>query len=256
MINSILNWVYPPTCMACNQWLALNNKQHEMWLCHRCKELFEPIKNPICNICGVPMENPVPTCSSCNGKNFSFSFNHATFTYDDILRDVLLDLKFNNKKNIAHGLGKLWAEKICYSKCITDSVFIPLPMHKKKQKERGFNQAEILSTELSKQLKTPTLSLLQRSIDTPPQAGLHPKLRAENVKDVFVVKNNLKLDSSINYIIIDDIYTTGASLNECAKTLKKAGANHVSCMTLAVTVKSSLSARFVQSNYVNNKKYT
>jgi len=222
--------------------LPLNNKpQRDLWLCARCEALFETVAAPICNTCGMPTENPVEKCSTCYGKNLYFEQNRAAFTYDALMRDMMHELKFRNKKYVAQGLGRLWAkilQKSSDSLNITDYILVPLPMHKKKQRERGFNQAEILATELSKTLKIPTEHILERILDTPPQSGLHPQLRAENVEGVFNVRPNFNPKGK-SYILIDDIYTTGASLNECARTLKNAGAHHILCMTLAITVKTT-----------------
>jgi len=109
-------------------------------------------------------------------------------------------------------------------------------MHPAKRRERGFDQAEILARALSIGLNLPMDNVLTRTRDTAPQAGLHPRLRAENVKGVFSVRphNHVR-----NYILIDDIYTTGASLNECARMLISAGAEKVLCMTFAVAVKNN-----------------
>jgi len=235
---NLLDWIYPPTCMACRTMLPLNNKpQRDLWLCQRCKDLFEPITAPICEKCGVPTKTAIPVCSSCYGKNFHFSANRAAFVYDELIRDLLHELKFRNKKHIAKGLGILWAGIVSIPDK-SNTILVPLPMHPKKQRERGFNQAEILATELSKNLSIPIENILDRTMDTLPQSAIHPSLRAENVENVFSTAPNFKPQSK-NYILIDDIYTTGASLNECAKTLKIAGVRDISCMTLAITVKNT-----------------
>jgi len=194
---------------------------------------------------------------SCYGKDFHFTTNRGTFLYDELMRDLLLELKFKQNKQIAHSLGKLWAMHIAdanvsvkqtavfakqklalQAHAYEHSIFlVPLPMHLKKQRERGFNQAEILTQHLSSRLGIPIEHALLRTVDTPPQSGLHPRQRIENVSGVFEVAKGA-LPQGKNYIIIDDIYTTGASLNECAKVLKKAGAAGVSCMTLSVVEKS------------------
>jgi len=159
------------------------------------------------------------------------------------MRDLLHEMKFRNKKRVAQGLGLFWAEFIkknsqCIPENISDFVLVPMPMHQKKQRERGFNQAEILTIPLSAALQIPIFDVLIRTVDTPPQSGLHPSQRAENVKDVFSIRRGHDV-SGKNYILTDDIFTTGASLNECAKVLKSAGAIHILCMTLAISVKNN-----------------
>lgn len=240
MTTSILDWIYPPTCMACRAILPLNNNfLRDLWICHQCINLFEPITGPICKTCGAPVETEIEKCASCYGKNLHFTSNRACFIYDEVIRDLMHNLKFRNKRYIAEGLGKIWANHVaCYMSTITDAVLVPLPMHPDKQVERGFNQAEILSNALSKVSSIPTDNILERTEDTPPQSGLHPALRAENVQDAFVIRPNFHPERK-NYILIDDIYTTGSSLNECAKTLKNSGINNVLCMTLCISVKNT-----------------
>lgn len=234
---NLLDWLYPPTCIACRKLIPLNSKQpREMFLCEMCQTLFEPLSGPICNTCGVPTQNPVDRCVSCYGKTFYFTNNRGTFLYDELLRDLLLELKFKQDKQIAHSLGKLWAMHAQAFDSDSNTFLVPLPLHPKKQRERGFNQAEILTLHLSSRLNIPTEYALIRTVDTPPQSGLHPRQRVENVTGAFEIAKEVSAAGK-NYIIVDDIYTTGASLNECARVLKDAGAANVTCMTLSVVEK-------------------
>lgn len=228
--------------MACDSIIALSDKQpRDMFLCRPCQTLFEPIEPPFCKCCGVPTENEVPRCVSCHGKIFYFTANRANFAYDELVRDLLLDLKFNRKKQIAHTLGKLWAMHVSkiHIPPVSENLhtfLVPLPMHPKKQRERGFNQAEIMARHLSNRLNIPVENTLARIQDTPPQSGLHPRQRIENIAGAFGIAKGMS-PASKNYIVVDDIYTTGASINECAKILKEAGATDVSCMTLSIAKK-------------------
>ena len=239
LLKNLLDWIYPPTCITCRKLIPLNHMQpRDMMVCEMCQTLFEPITPPICNTCSIPTENSVERCVSCYGKGFHFTTNRATFLYDEIMRDLLLELKFEQNKQIANSLGKLWAMHMPTTfDCEENTFLAPLPMHRKKQRERGFNQAEILTRHLSNRLSIPTEHALLRTIDTPPQSGLHPRQRVENVQGAFGIAKGINPQGK-NYIIIDDIYTTGASLNECAKVLKEAGAVSVICMTLSVVEKS------------------
>ena len=185
-----------------------------------------------------------PSCNLCLNKYFQFENNRAAFIYDEFLRELILGIKFGAKKRAAHGLGLVWADwikkteiKKYFSEISEEFILVPMPMHKKKQSERGFNQAEILTKPVADALKLPMSNLLIRMVDTPPQAGLHPIQRAENVKNVFSIAAGENVKGK-NYILIDDIFTTGVSLNECAKTLKASGAAKILCMTLTITVKT------------------
>ena len=162
------------------------------------------------------------------------------FMYEEILRDLLLDIKFNAKKRIAQGLGFLWAEclKSNPPENISGFELVPMPMHKKKQSRRGFNQAEILTLPLAKALNIPISKALIRTKNTLPQSEVHHSRRAENVDGIFAINPKINPIGK-KYILTDDIFTTGASLNECAKTLKNAGAAEVMCMTFAISVKNN-----------------
>jgi len=136
-------------------------------------------------------------------------------------------------------LGYIWGDYIKedLNMNLTNAVLIPVPMHPKKKSERGFNQAEVMAKSLAKKLDAAVENILRRIHDTPPLAGLPPKERAENLKDVFVVNKKFDVKDKI-CVLIDDIYTTGTSLNECAKTLKNAGAKKIICLTLTIAQKS------------------
>jgi len=234
-VQTLLDWIYPPTCIACKALLPLN--EPERFICVSCRDIFEPILHPNCLKCGAPTDAPVVHCASCRGRKFYFSHNISTFTYDELMRELINDMKFNRKKRVAQGLGILWANSTDRNLSSVD-FFIPVPMHRKKQNERGFNQAETLTIPLAKAFQIPMLPILARTVDTVPQSEVHPSRRAENVKDIFLVTDPSAVKNK-NIILTDDIFTTGASLNECAKALKKAGAGDISCMTLAISVKNN-----------------
>jgi ComF family protein len=221
--------------------LPLNEPRR--FICHACEELFEPVAEPFCARCGAPSQTEIKKCASCFGREFLFSHNHAAFTYDELIRDLLHEMKFREKKRVAEGLGFLWAEYFknnehAVPENISSYELLPMPMHPKKRRERGFNQAEILTRPLAARFQIPISNALIRTFDTPPQSELHPSQRAENVNGVFSVRKN-EIVHGKNYILTDDIFTTGASLNECTKILLNAGAADILCMTLAISVKNN-----------------
>ena len=175
------------------------------------------------------------TCASCRSRTFHFTHNRALFAYEDLVRDLIRDIKFRQRKHIAEGLGRLWGE-LAAKQIPAGTMLVPLPMHKKKRRKRGFDQAEILAKALSAATGAIYTPILERTQNTPPQSGLHPRQRAENVRGAFRIKPDHNANGQ-NYILIDDIYTTGASLNECARVLKAGGAAEVSAMTLAIAIK-------------------
>ena len=235
-LSSLLDWVYPPVCIACGMIIPVSSiDDRKIGICPHCQTLFEPIdQSKVCLTCGTPTTQKVERCASCYGKIFNFAQNHATFCYDGIVRDLLLELKFTQKKQIAQSLGEIWAKYL--PSIPKDTVLVPLPLHKQKQKQRGFNQAKILAKAISKPTNAPIENVLLRIVDTPPQSGMHPSLRIENVANAFAIAPNT-IVAGKSYTIIDDIFTTGASLNECARVLADAGAKHIHCVTFSVVEK-------------------
>jgi len=174
-------------------------------------------------------------CSSCSTKTFHFTHNRAAFAYEDLVRDLIRDIKFRRRKHVAQGLGRLWGGLIAEN-FPANAVLAPLPMHPKKRRMRGFDQAVELAAALSAATGAALAPILERTKFTPPQSGLHPKQRAENVRGAFRIKPGVDVQGN-TYILVDDIYTTGASLNECARILIAGGAKEVSAMTLAIAIK-------------------
>jgi len=222
--------------MSCRNPLPLQNKQgRSLWLCSYCENLFQPMEEPGCITCSAPVNPGARVCASCSGKSFYFAHNRSTFIYEDLVRDLIHEIKFRKRRHVAQGLGRLWA-KIIAAQIPSDAVLVPLPMHPKKRRERGFDQAEIFATAIAEATGAKMLKALERIQDTPPQSGLHPQQRVENVRGAFRITPGMDIAGQ-DVILIDDIYTTGASLNECARVLKSGGAAEVYAMTLAVTVK-------------------
>ena len=225
----LLNWLYPPTCMGCDILLPLNDKRRTaIWLCAACEDLFEPAE--------PPPKRPTRTVRV---------ENHACFAYEGILRDIIRGIKFRGKKNHARALGHLWGDHIKNAPpsqddapLLTNTILVPVPLHAAKERARGFNQATLLAEGLARALHLPMEQTLTRVVDTPPQAGLHPARRVENVTDAFEITKDCTPGEKM-YILVDDIYTTGASLDECARTLLTHGARSVKAMTLTATARRS-----------------
>ena len=216
--NACIDWLYPPTCMACKILLPLNDPSRTaIWLCETCESLLEPSPEP----------------------------HIAPFKYEGILRDIIRDIKFRHRKNHARALGRLWAKHMTAPILIhppTEITLVPMPLHRNKQRARGFNQAELLTQELARSWGLPMEKTLIRIIDTPPQAGLHPARRIENVSGAFAIAPGCVVTGK-KYVLIDDIYTTGASINECVRTLMSHGAADVQFMTLTQTAKKAQDAK-------------
>ncbi len=184
-----------------------------------------------CLICGKLEQDTI--CSKCyknlkiEGKidvynNKSFNEHLYLFKYEGKVRNMIIDYKFNDKAYLADLFTKtiLKNEKIC-RKIKKYDIIIPVPIHKKRKSERGYNQSELIVRNLAKNLKTELVTdLLIKQKNTLPQSSLSKKQREENVKQVYKLQNKQKIENK-KIILLDDIYTTGATAEECSKLLKR-----------------------------------
>lgn len=173
------------------------------------------------------------TCGSCLTAPPSFDATTSLFTYDHPLDRLLQQYKYRESLQLANTFATMLHEKLLDNPGKIDLI-IPMPMHVKRLQERGFNQALEIAKIVSKLTKVPLdYNACQRVKLTPPQASLPHKERSKNIRGVFHCQKDL---TGLNIAIIDDVMTTGASLDELAKTLKKAGAEHVECWVIARTL--------------------
>jgi ComF family protein len=226
--------------MACRQVIPVNERRRvRIRLCVQCEGVVEPLTPPLCIRCGKPVKTKAVQCGDCKARAVYFSRNIAAFPYDEVMREIMLDIKFRSQKCAAVGLGHYWAEKADEKDFAGFDIIAPLPLFKEKERERGFNQAELLAAPLAEKFNVFfEKELLIRTKDTVPQSELSPLSRAENVTGAFLVNPSCSVKHK-KIILIDDIYTTGASLNECAKILKQEGAEEIKCMTLSITLKKN-----------------
>lgn len=208
--------------------------------------LLELIYPNVCGICGDI--NKESLCTECNEKimkietsrieeykNKKFE-NHAyLFKYEGNIRKLILDYKFHDKAYLYKTFARLILNnsKICKYICSYD-LMIPVPIHKQRYIERGYNQSELIAKEISKKLINIEMEkkILIKIKNNLKQSTLNEIEREKNVKDVYKVINEQKIKDK-KIILIDDIYTTGNTANECAKILKQSGAKKIGIFTLA-----------------------
>jgi len=175
-------------------------------------------------------------CGACLSNQPHFDATTAAFTYDYPLDGLLQHYKYNASLNLARTFAALWLDyqHIQNTKKHTIDLIIPMPMHEKRLSERGFNQALEIAKRLSNAFTIPLdYTACQRVKYMPPQASLKLKDRIKNIRGAFHCQRPLH---NLNIAVIDDVMTTGASLDELAKTLKQAGAARVECWVIARTL--------------------
>jgi ComF family protein len=182
-----------------------------------------------CPQCGLNSDGNV--CGSCLNNPPDFDVTRSVFLYAFPIDAMMLRYKYGNNLNLGGNFGEFLAEKINTEDCLKNiDLIIPMPMHPQRLKERGFNQALEIAKVLTKNVREKLdYKSVERQTLTPPQASMPVK----NIKGAFKVTGDL---AGKKIAIVDDVMTTGASLNELAKTLKKADASHVECWVIARTL--------------------
>lgn len=226
----ILEAVYPPVCPICDRVI---NKPEQ--ICPECRKKLHYIQSPRCMKCGKPVENDeTEFCFDCMRIRHSFDRNVALWGYTDDTRKSIYRFKYQNCRSYSRIYGdelkKHLGELILQWKC--DAV-IPVPIHARKKRERGFNQALLLAQEISAFTGTALDDeILVRERYTKPQKELDDRERIKNLKRAFNVTKNVVQYKKV--ILVDDIYTTGATLDACALALKERGVMQVYGVCLCI----------------------
>ena len=208
-------------------------------VCPTCRVRFLPVASPMCIQCGAVFkskEGDDRLCGACIESPKRFRIARAYGVYDETLMALVHCLKYDGKLQLARPLGSLLLSTYFQFWNIGDiDLILPVPLHIKRFRERGFNQSHLLVkdwAQMNFQIPTVERDVLVRKRKTVPQTGLGRKRRINNIKDAFSVSDPLKITGK-KVLLVDDVFTTGATVDECTKVLHRAGAKQVDVLTLA-----------------------
>ncbi len=233
-IKSVIDFVFPPICYICGSHF---DSEGEMGICPHCLSQIKYIECPFCTLCGKPFCSEVVTdhlCGDCLTRKRYFGKARAVGYYDGVLRKATHLLKYKLKNHLALHLGNIMAQQVQYLlNGIAYHSIIPVPLHPERLRKRGFNQSLFLARSVSEKYKIPLDGYtLIRNKWTEPQVGLSERDRKDNVRGAFLIIKRDKVTDR-NILLVDDVYTSGNTVEECSKTLIKAGASRVDVLTLA-----------------------
>jgi len=195
-----------------------------------------PIEPPVCTVCGRPFHGPQGTghiCGLCIKDPPSFNTARSVFQYQGSVRTLIHRIKYNDDGYALSALSSMVRERVLLDHLKPDMV-IPVPLHSKRLRKRGFNQSLRLAGTIFPHIPQ-GIDVLTRILNTKPQTELSMKERFRNVRNAFEVANSLP-EGVETILLLDDVYTTGATVRACAKALKRAGAKEVHVFTVARTV--------------------
>lgn len=230
--EQVLDLLYPPFCALCDASLVHGSKEA---LCEECQIAYPILEEDLCVICGKPLQdNSKERCLDCRRRVHFFEEGRALWTYEDRVKEAVKSYKYHNRREI----GLLFAKVL--ARVYNDGIDWPIdlvvgvPLHPKKERERGFSQTKLLAEGFTKStgLALGSSGVLRRHRVTQAQEGLSDKERLANVINAFSSTRDLVEGKTI--LLLDDVYTTGATLDGCAKALVDAGATNVYFMTVAI----------------------
>ncbi len=229
----LLNLVYPPTCAACHREL----EDDQQTICQQCLETIDIIQPPVCLTCGAPLayrNDDNHRCRLFDGVLHFDEIRAVLYYQDERVRNFIFAYKFHFQERLAQTLGEYLIQgfEAFYSPHDFDGI-VPVPLHKSRLKEREFNQATLLANELHKKTGIPVREdLVYRAIKTKPQTKLSNRARRQNLKNAFRSFHEKGADG-LRLLVVDDVLTTGATVNEVCRILKKQGAKKRCVLTLA-----------------------
>ena len=221
-LEEMVTLLYPRRCPLCQDILT----DKAALICMKCRTKAVPIRGPKCKTCGKPVASlETEYCPDCQEKTHFFTSGRAVFLYEKEIRKSVYQFKFHNKREYA-GFYVSEMERVCGNEIRTwnPDVIIPIPMYKRKKRQRGYNQAQVIAQVIGKELDLPVVEdLLIRNRKTVAQKQLGSRERAKNLENAFKISQRWinKQETLKKILLVDDIYTTGSTLDVCAKVLKQ-----------------------------------
>jgi ComF family protein len=234
--DRLIHALLPAPCLSCRQPLPATGT--ELGLCRSCRALLRPIPAEACAVCARPLfAHGLPEdwrCGACQEHPPSFDRLLALWSYEEPLAAVVRALKFGRLDYLGRHLGAALAEGYGSALAGADLV-VPIPLHWRRRLRRGYNQAERIARPLAARLRLPIAPVLSRSRATPPQTTLGKEERLANLRRAFRVARPIRV-RGLHLLLVDDVATTGATLDAASAVLKRAGAARVTAVVAGRTL--------------------
>lgn len=221
-LEALADLFYPQRCVGCE-------RRASDLLCRGCFEKLPRIEDPVCKRCGRPAVFETFVCEGCKSLDFGFESARAPLRYEGVGEKIVHALKYGGYTNVARRLMAPLITSVVREKY---DVVVPVPLHASRLRKRGFNQARLMAEGIAGQLNSSLSDKLQAVRRTRDQIELSGAGRRANVRGAFGAKGRI----TGRVLLVDDVFTTGATMSECASTLKRAGAAEVHAVSLCRTV--------------------
>tara|TARA_B100001123_G_C15302816_1_gene1021649 strand:+ start:320 stop:1054 length:735 start_codon:yes stop_codon:yes gene_type:complete len=231
--GDVLDLFFPRSCLGCGD--ALEDGEPCRFFCSLCWRRFEWVRFPCCEKCGYPFYGEMLSgreCPNCVALNPSFDKGRAAFLLSGMGQVFVHALKYRGITGVLNDLSVLLDQVSHFKDFLRDAVLVSVPLHKRRRRRRGYNQAELIARALASIIDGAEFAdPLFRTRSTPTQTDLPRERRMKNVKNAFAPKPEAVMQENRRYVVIDDVITTGSTLEACSLALREAG---VSCVDVAV----------------------
>lgn len=232
--SRVADIVSPRDCVHCGEAAGESYR----WLCEECAQKLPliPSDKPRCALCGKPFEGSVQTeriCPNCVEIKPKWERGSTLMMYEGVGETIVRRIKFHGERCLLEDVRHMLRERPDLAPMLRGATLIPVPLHSLRLRERGFNQSEWLARAFAKESGASCQNLLVRQRDTGTQTALSRQERLKNMRGAFALRRGAQIGPEQRYVLIDDVITTGATLNACADALVRAGAHSPSVLTLA-----------------------
>ena len=232
LFQATISLLYPATCTICGK-----NLRAGTYLCDGCETKAMRIVAPFCDKCSEPFEGSITSafsCANCAHRTIYFDAAVAAYRSRGIVREIIHEFKYARQMHLRHIIGRWLCAALDDERLreVSFDLIVPVPLHPARERERGFNQARLLAESLSAEISLPSRLVLERVRYTTTQTALDRSERMENLHNAFRLRKNADV-RGLRVLLIDDVLTTGSTLSECARVLKRAGAISVHAATAA-----------------------
>jgi ComF family protein len=234
--------VFPPSCVHCRSVVESEDSgaaamEHRFrHICGRCVPQIDFVQAPHCTTCGHPFYGVVEgdhRCVKCEGLEPAFREGRTAVLFKGPVRSLVIELKYHRGLHVLADMAEIFRRNPRVLEFVRDATLVPVPLHARKARERGFNQTVLLAETLTQVAGggTQVAPLLRRAVDTQTQTAFDRRTRMANLKNAFALARGAAIDPATHYVLVDDVFTTGSTLNSCARTLRRAGALNLDVVT-------------------------
>lgn len=239
LLRSALQILYPGVCLCCGEELLFRSSL-EFPICTSCREALSPIRSDRrCPVCSVPLISETRRCTRCSRREFSFDSNFSLFEYRGKVRRIIAAFKFSNRRCLGRFIASLLLPEL--QRLHRGAVVVPVPGSRQSVRRRGWDPMLVVAGVLGRSAGLPVMPLLKRR-RSGAQKGLHVQDRRENIRGAIELRRARGTGARTREVVpgrivlIDDIFTSGATADECAGVLRRCGAREVDVLTLAIEV--------------------